>query len=62
MNYNTLTIPCEKSKTVSFASSIIKNIIAPLSRYRFPVKLICCIAFGSAPSASCLLKPIAIIL
>ena len=31
----------KKSKTVSFTSSIIKNVIAPLSRSRFPIKLIC---------------------
>ena len=59
---NSLTVPCEKSKTVSFASSIMKNIIAPLSRSRFPVKLIYCIAFGLGSSACCVLKSIAIIL
>ena len=56
--YNTLTVPCEKSKMVSFASSIMKNIAAPAVQSRFPVKLICCIAFGSASSACCLLKSI----
>ena len=60
--HNTFTVPCEKSKTVSFASSIMKNIVAPSARSRFPAKLICCIAFGSALSAYCLLKSIAIIL
>ena len=59
---NTFTVPCEKSKMVSFASSIMKNIVAPAAQSRFPVKLICCIAFGSASSACCLLKSIAIIL
>ena len=60
--HNTFTVPCEKSKMVSFASSIMKNIVAPAAQSRFPVKLICCIAFGSASSACCLLKSIAIIL
>ena len=59
-NYNTFTVSCEKSKTVSFASSVMKNIVACCSR--FPVKLISCIAFGSASSACCIHKPIAIIL
>ena len=36
--HNTLTVPSEKSKMVSFASSIMKNIVAPAARYRFPVK------------------------
>ena len=60
--YSTLTVPFEKSKIVSFTSSIMKNIIvfAFLSRAEFPVKLICCIAFGSASSTFCLLKSIAI--
>ena len=47
-NYNTFTVPFEKSKTVSFASSIMENIVAPPLWFRFPVKLFCCIAFGSA--------------
>ena len=51
------TVPSEKSKNFSFPSSIIKNIAAWFSR--FPVKLICSIAFGSASSACCLLKSIA---
>ena len=48
-NYNTFTVSCEKSKMVSAGSSIIKNIVlfAIGFRARFPVKLICCIAFGS---------------
>ena len=53
-------IPFENSKTVSFASSIMKNICAFSSRFRFPVKLICCNAFGSASRICCLLKSIAI--
>ena len=45
--HNTFTVPCEKSQMVSFASIIMKNIVAPAARSGFPVKLICCIAFGS---------------
>ena len=45
----------EKSKMVSFASSIRKNIAAPSAQSRFPVKLACCIAFGSASSTCFLL-------
>ena len=59
--HNTLRVPCEKSKIVPFASSIMKNINLLLLTLRFPVKLISCIAFGSASSA-CLYKSIAIIL
>ena len=60
--HNTFTVPCEKSKMVSFTSSIMKNIIAPLSCSRFSVKLLYCIAFRSGSRACCLLKSIAIIL
>ena len=35
-----------------------KNIVVFPSRPRLPVKLICCIAFGLACGAFCLLKPI----
>ena len=60
--HDTFTAPCEKSKMVSFASSIMKNIVVFvfLSLSKFLVKLICCIAFGSASSACFLLKSIAI--
>ena len=54
--YNTLTVPCEKFKMVSFASSITENINLLLLPLRFLVKLICCIAFGSASSPCCLLN------
>ena len=60
--HNTSAVPCEKSKTVSFASSIMKNIVAPSAQSRFPVILIFCITFRPPSSACCLLKPIAIIL
>ena len=39
--YKTFTVPCQKSKTVSFACSIIKNMVAPSSLFKFAVKLIC---------------------
>ena len=60
--HSTFTVPCEKSKMDSFVSSIMKKIVAPAARSRFPVKAIYCIAFGSASSACCLLKSIAILL
>ena len=41
---NTFTVPYEKSKMVSFASSIMKNINLLLLPLGFPVKLICYIA------------------
>ena len=59
---NTFIVPCEKPKIIYFASSVMKNNIAPSSQSRFPVELICCIAFGSGSSACCLFKSIAIIL
>ena len=53
-NYNTPTVPCEKSKMVSFPSLKMKNIIvfAFPSPTRFFVKLIY-VALGSASSACC---------
>ena len=45
---NTFTVPSEKSKIVSFASLIMKNIAVPSAQFRFPVKGIYCNAFGSA--------------
>ena len=38
-------VPCDESKQISFASSIMKNIIVFVSQSRFQVKMICCIAF-----------------
>ena len=58
--HNTPTVHCEKSKMASFASSIMKNTVAPPARPRFLAKLICCIVLGSASSSCCLLKSIAI--
>ena len=49
----------EKFNLVSFASSIMENNVA-LSFSRFPVKLICCIVFGSVSTFCCLLKSIVI--
>ena len=60
LNHNNLNVPFEKSKTVSFASSIIKNIVALVALFRFPVKSICCIVFGSESSFFCSLKSIGI--
>ena len=60
--HKTFTVPCENSKTVSFISSIIKNIVVFPSLSKFATKLICWIALGSAWSDYCLLKSIAIIL
>ena len=47
---------------VSFTSSIMKNIVVFLAESRFPVKLIYCNDFGSASTANCLYKSIAVIL
>ena len=57
-NYNTITVPCKKSTTVS----IIEYVAVCSVRSTFAVKLIFCIAFGSASSACSLLKSIAIYL
>ena len=51
--HNTPTVLCKKSKIVSFVSSIMKNMVVFPPRSKFPVKLICWIAFGSASSACC---------
>ena len=56
--YNTLTVSCKKSKTVSFVSSIMENTNASSLRSKFPVKLICWIAVGWASRACFLLKSI----
>ena len=55
-------MPSEKCKIVSFTSPIMKNIVASSGRFIFPVKLVCCTAFGSASSAYCLRESITIIL
>ena len=39
--YNTLTVPCEKSKVVPFASSIMKNIVVFPTQSKFSEKLSC---------------------
>ena len=57
----TFTVPCEKSKTVSFAFSIMKNVVFP-ALSKFAVKSIFLNALGSGSKAYCLLKSIAIIL
>ena len=43
-NYNTLTVSCEKSKMVSFTSSIMKNTVVFPYRTIFAVKLIRCVS------------------
>ena len=45
--HSTYTVSCEKIKMVSFRSSIMQNIILTPARSKFPMKLICCIAFES---------------
>ena len=45
--YSTFTIPCKKSKMVSFTSSIIKTITLLFAPIRLPVKLVCVVS-GSA--------------
>ena len=38
-SHNTFTVPCEKSKMIFFASSIMKNIVAPATWSRLPEKI-----------------------
>ena len=58
----TFTVPCEKSKTVSVAFSIIKNAVVFPALSKFAVKSIFLNTLGSGSKAYCLLKSIAIIL
>ena len=60
--YNMFRVLCEKPRIVSFASSIMKNVILSPGQSRFAVKVICCIISGATSRACCLLKSIAIIL
>ena len=46
--HKTFTFPCENSKTVSFASSRMKWNLELFTLSKFPVKLVCWIALGSA--------------
>ena len=55
-------VPCKKSKIVYFTSLIMENITLLLLPSRFPVRLICCITFGSASSACYLFRSIGLIL
>ena len=57
---NTFSVPCEKSKIISFASSVLKNIVVFSFWSKFSVKLISWTAFWSVSSALCLLISIAI--
>ena len=61
MSLQYLTFPLEKSEMVPFSSSRMKNIVVFPAQSRFPVKLFCCVAFGSGSSSCCLSKSIDII-
>ena len=50
INYNVLTVSFKNFKIVYFNCSRMKNIAVIRGRSRFPIKLICCIAFVSASS------------
>ena len=39
--YNTFTVPSEKTKTISFAFSRMKNTLVYPGLYKFALKLIC---------------------
>ena len=55
---------CEKTEIVSLTSILMKNVIKFAFRIRsgFPLKLMSCIVFESAPNACCLFKSTAIII
>ena len=53
-----LTVPCQKSRVVFFASSIIRDIFVFPAWSKFCMKLICWMGFGSASSFCCLFKSI----
>ena len=59
-NAFTFTISCEMSNTISFPSSIMKNIVVFPALSKLVSKLICWIVLGSVSRASCLLKSILI--
>ena len=40
-------VSCEKTKMISFTSSIMKNMAVYTVQFRFLVKLTCCIAFAT---------------
>ena len=58
--HHTFPVPCKKPNIIYFASSIMKSIVVFSACFKFPINLICCIAFESASSTCCLLKSIAI--
>ena len=60
--HNTLKVPCQKFTMISFASSIMKNIVVCPVLSGFTVKLIGSIAFGSASIACYLLNSMGLIL
>ena len=53
-----LTVACQKSRVVFFATSIIRDILVFPTWSKFLMKLICWIGFGSASSFCFLLKSI----
>ena len=55
-NHSTFTVAFTKPETVSFASSIVKNNVAPAAVFRFLSKLIYCVAFRSRSRFCCFLK------
>ena len=59
MLHKALTVPCQKSQIIFYDSSRVKSGVVSPVRFKFPVKLICCIASGSASSTYCFLKSIA---
>ena len=59
MLHKAVTVPCGKSQITFYDSSTVKSGVVFPVRFQFPVKSICCIAFGSASSTYCFLKSIA---
>ena len=57
---HTVTLPFQKPKTLSFASSVMKNIVEPSVLSRFLVKLTRCVIFVSTSNFCCLFESIAI--
>ena len=60
--HNTLKVPCQKFTMISFASSIMKNIVVCPVLSGFAAKLIGSIALGSASIACYLLNSMGLIL
>ena len=64
LNQNKFTVLpqfiAKKNKMVSSASLIMKNNVAFPTSFKFPIKLICCIAFRSTSTTYSLLKYISV--